>query len=147
VFSAVHSDRSGRIFLAADWAAAKSDGVSERPLTHAIPVPDGAEVVALPARDAIGLDRSGRPRQLGGGRLAVGAILPLGYLRTGLRAYAEEPGAAALAPRAYTAVGADAKGDLVVSGAVIEPAARADAADLQTKLNAALPETPPEPPR
>src|SRR2546428_7872608 len=119
-----------------------TDGASDEALAHAIPVPDGTDLVALQARAAIGLDRSGRPRQLGGGRLAVGAILPLGYLRTGLRAYAEEPGAAALAPRAYTAVGADAKGDLVVSGAVIEPAARADAADLQTKLNAALREHP-----
>src|SRR3989442_11016584 len=119
-----------------------SDGVSERPLPPAPPLPDGAEVVALPARDAMGLDRAGRPRPLGGGRLAVGAILPLGYLRTGLPAYAEDPGAAALAPRAYTAVGADANGELVVSGAVIEPVARADAADLQTKLNAALREHP-----
>jgi len=142
VFSAVHSDRSGRIVLAADYAAAMSDGVSDRPLARAIPVPDSAEVVSLPARDAIGLDRSGRPRQLGGGRLAVGAILPLGYLRTGLPAYAEDPGAAALAPRAYTAVGADANGDLVVSGAVIEPTVRADVADLQTTLNAALREHP-----
>lgn len=138
MFSAVHSDRSGRIVLAADYAAAMSDGVSDKPLARAIPVPEGADVVALPARAAIGLDRSGRPRQLGGGRLAVGAILPLGYLRIGLPAYAEDPGAAALAPRAYTAVGADANGDLVVSGAVVEPAARADAADLQTRLTAAL---------
>src|SRR2546427_426933 len=105
-----------------------SDGVSDLALAHAIPVPDGTDLVALQARDAIGLDRAGRPRPLGGGRLAVGAILPLGYLRTGLPAYAEDPGAAALAPRAYTAVGADANGELVVSGAVIEPAARADAA-------------------
>jgi len=142
VFSAVHSDRSGRIVLAADYVAAMSDGVSEEALAHAIPVPDGTDLVALQARDAIGLDRAGRPRPLGGGRLAVGAILPLGYLRTGLPAYAEDPGAAPLAPRAYTAVGADANGELVVSGAVIEPAARADAADLQTKLNAALREHP-----
>jgi len=138
VFSAVHSDRSGRIVLAADYTAAMSDGVSDRPLARAITLPEGAEVVALPARDAIGLDRSGRPRPLGDGRLAVGAILPLGYLRIGLPAYAEDPGAAALAPRAYTAVGADANGDLVVSGVVVEPAGRVDAADLQTRLNAAL---------
>jgi len=144
MFSAVHSDRSGRIVLAADYGAAMSDGVSSRPLTNAIPLPDGAEVVALPARDAIGLDRSGRPRPLGDGRLAVGAVLPLGYLPIGLPAYAEDRGAAALPPRAYTAVGADASGDLVVAGAIVEPAARANAAapDLQTELSAALREHP-----
>jgi pyruvate-formate lyase-activating enzyme len=144
VFSAVHSDRSGRIVLAVDYAAAMSDGVSSRPLAPGIPLPDGAEVVALPARDAIGLDRSGRPRPLGGGRWAVGAILPLGYLRIGLPAYADDLDAAALPPRAYTAVGADANGDLVVAGAIIEIAGRPDAGplDLQTQFTAALREHP-----
>lgn len=145
MFSAVHSDRSGRIVLAADWGAAMSDGAFDKPLAHATPLPPGTEVVALSDRDAIGLDRSGRPRPLGGGRWAVGALLPLGHLRIGLPAYAEDPGAAALPPRAYAAVGADANGDLVVAAAAIEASAGADARgapDLQARVNASLRDRP-----
>ena len=145
MFSAVHSDRSGRIVLAADWGAAMSDGAFDKPFAHAIPLPPGTEVVALVDRDAIGLDRSGRPRPLGGGRWAVGAILPLGHLRIGLPAYGEDPSTAALPPRAYAAVGADANGDLVVSAAVIEANADADtrdSPDLQARVNASLRERP-----
>jgi pyruvate-formate lyase-activating enzyme len=140
VFSAVHSDRSGRLVVAADYGAAMSDGASIGPLAGALPLPAGTEVVHLPGRAAIGLDRTGRARELGTGRWGAAAIVPIGYLRMGLPAYADDPSAPPLRPRAYAAVGADANGELVVSGLAIEAeAAAADGRseqDLTTRITA-----------
>jgi pyruvate-formate lyase-activating enzyme len=127
MFSAVHSDRSGRLVVAADYAAATSDGAQVRPLVAALPLPPGAELIHLAGRVGIGLDRTGRPRELGQGRFAVAAILPLGYLRMSLPAYIDDLGTPPLRPRAYTAVGADANGQLVVSAVALD--ADAGAAD------------------
>jgi len=120
VLSAVHSDRSGRLVVAADYAAAMSDGASVGPLVHAIRLPPGTEVTPLPARTGIGLDRSGRARELGAGRFAVGAIVPIGYLRMALPAYEDDLAAQPLKPRAYAAVGADADGELLVSAVALD---------------------------
>ena len=68
-----------------------SDGSSTGPLAHAIRLPAGTEVVPLPGRTGIGLDRSGRARELGAGRFGVAAIVPIGYLRIGLPAYEDDP--------------------------------------------------------
>src|SRR2546430_16455496 len=92
-----------------------SDGSSVGPLAHAIRLPAGTEVVQLPGRTGVGLDRTGRVRELGAGRFGVGAIVPIGYLRMALPAYEEDLAAPPLKPRAYAAVGADADGELVVS--------------------------------
>ena len=127
MFSAVHSDRSGRLVVAADYAAAMSDGSSVVPLAHAIRLPPGTDVVQLPGRIGIGLDRSGRPRELGAGRFGVGAIVPVGYLRIALPAYEDDAATPPLRSRAYAAVGADADGELVVSAVALE--ADAGAAD------------------
>ena len=127
MFSAVHSDRSGRLVVAADYAAAMADGSSVGALAHAIRLPAGTEVVQLPGRIGIGLDRSGRPRELGPGRFGVGAIVPIGYLRMALPAYEDDPAAPPLRPRAYAAVGADPGGELVVSAVALD--ADAGAAD------------------
>ena len=108
MFSAVHSDRSGRLVVAADYAAAMSDGSSIGPLAHAHPLPAGTEVVHLPGRVGIGLDRTGRTRELGPGRFGVAAIVPIGHLRMGLPAYDDDLSAPPLRPRAYAAVGAEA---------------------------------------
>jgi pyruvate-formate lyase-activating enzyme len=123
VFSAVHSDRSGRLVVAADYAAAMSDGSSIRPLAQAVPLPAGTEVVHLPGRIGIGLDRTGRARELGQGRFGVAAILPMGYLRMSLPAYIDDLGTPPLRPRAYGAVGADKNGQLVVSAIALDPTA------------------------
>ena len=120
MFSAVHSDRSGRLVVSADYAAAMSDGSSIHPLVDALPLPPGTEVVHLPGRTGLGMDRAGRPRELGQGRFGVAAVLPIGYLRMSLPAYVDDLGAAALRPRAYAAIGADAHGDLVVSAAALD---------------------------
>jgi hypothetical protein len=120
MFSAVHSDRSGRVVVAADYSAAMSDGAIG-PLIGAIPLPPGTEVVHLPGRLGIGLDRTGRPREFGQGRFGVAAIVPIGYLRLSLPAYIDDLGSPALRPRAYAAVGADPSGQLVVSAIALDP--------------------------
>jgi pyruvate-formate lyase-activating enzyme len=125
MFSAVHSDRSGRLVVAADYGAAVSDGSSIGPLTAALPLPPRTDVVHLPGRLGIGLDRTGRARELGQGRFGVAAILPLGYLRMSLPAYVDDLGSPALRPRAYAAVGADPSGQLVVSAVALDQEAGA----------------------
>ena len=120
MFSAVHSDRSGRLVVAADYAAATSDGSQVGPLLKALPLPPGTDVVHLPGRNGIGLDRTGRPRELGQGRFGVAAILPVGYLRMSLPAYIDDLGTPPLRPRAYAAVAADANGQLVVSAVALD---------------------------
>jgi len=120
MFSAVHSDRSGRLVVAADYGAATSDGSQVGPLLKALPLPPGTEVVHLPGRIGVGLDRTGRPRELGQGRFGVAAILPVGYLRMTLPAYIDDLGTPPLRPRAYAAVGADAHGQLVVSAVALD---------------------------
>jgi pyruvate-formate lyase-activating enzyme len=121
MFSAVHSDRSGRLVVAADYSAAMSDGSQVGPLVDALPLPPGTDVVHLPGRIGIGLDRSGRARELGQGRFGVAAILPTGFLRMSVPAYIDDLGAPPLRPRAYAAVGADSSGQLVVSAFALEP--------------------------
>jgi pyruvate-formate lyase-activating enzyme len=140
VFSAVHSDRSGRLVVAADYAAAMSDGSSIGPLAEALPLPPGTDVVQLPDRAGIGLDRAGRARELGPGRFGVAAIVPIGYLRLGLPAYTDDMAASPLRPRAYAAVGADTSGELVVSAVAVQAEARAfdgrSAPDLAARITA-----------
>jgi pyruvate-formate lyase-activating enzyme len=146
VFSAVYSDRSGRLVVAADYTAAVPDGASAAPLVAALPLPAHAEVVPLPERAAIGIDRGARPRPLGAGRFAVAAILPLGHVRLACPAYADLAGAQPLRPRAYAAVGADRDGNLVVAATAIdETGSDADGrmvADLPARISAGLREQP-----
>ena len=140
MFSAVHSDRSGRLVVAADYSAAVSDGSQVGPLVQALPLPAGAEVVHLPGRPGIGLDRSGRARELGQGRFGVAAILPTGFLRMSVPAYIDDLGTPPLRPRAYAAVGADPNGQLVVSAVALDPDASAidgrSAPDLVARITA-----------
>ena len=98
MFQAVHTDRSGRVFVAADYGAAGLDGPVATGLERAVPLPASAELVPLPDRAAVGLDRRGLPRSLGPARWALGAILPAGHLRTHLPATLIAAGASALEP-------------------------------------------------
>ena len=111
--------------MAADYSAAMSDGTAIRPLTQALALPAGTEIVHLPGRAGIGLDRTGRARELGQGRFGVAAVLPLGHLRIGLPAYIDDLGTPPLRPRGYAAVGADPNGQLVVSAIALDPDAGA----------------------
>src|SRR2546423_13422808 len=81
MLASVHSDRSGRIVLAADYGAAMFDGAAPRAFGSHVAPPDGASLIPLAERGALGIDRTGAPRPLGAGRFAVGAVLPPGYVR------------------------------------------------------------------
>ncbi|MEX2047288.1 MAG: radical SAM protein [Chloroflexota bacterium] len=99
--------------------AAAFDGVATVPFSDAVKLPSGAAVMHL-EREAETLDRSARARRVGPGRLAVAAILPPGYLRTQLPAYADAPDKPDLTPRAYAAVAADDAGDLAVAATLMD---------------------------
>lgn len=103
------------MFVSADYGATGLDGPVPALLERPIPVPPGALIVPLADRAAVGIDRRGLPRSLGPARWAVGAILPPGHVRTQLPAVEPAAGAAPLEPQAYTAVGADERGELVVA--------------------------------
>jgi pyruvate-formate lyase-activating enzyme len=141
MFRAVHADRAGRVIVS-DYAAAAFDGAATMPFSDAVPLPSGATVLHV-EREAETLDRTGRARRVGTGRLAVAAILPPGYLRTQLPAYADTTDKPDLSPRAYAAVAADDAGDLVVAAALIDrdPTHQIDAypkAEIASKVNEAL---------
>jgi len=139
VICAVHSDRSGRVVVASDWAAASFDGVTTGPFHDAIPLPAEAAIVPLSGREAEGLDHGGRLRRLGAARFAVAAVLPPGWLRLALPAYAEAGQDQPLAPRAYVAVGADEHGELVAAAASLDGRPGASApTDLGARVSATL---------
>ncbi len=89
MFSAVHSDRSGRVYVSADWGACAFDGYRTIEIDTVIPLPEGSTLVPL-MREAEGLDRHGRARPLGPSRWALGAVLPPGFTRTLHPAYVDE---------------------------------------------------------
>ena len=130
MYQAVHSDRSSRVFVSADYGATALDGRAPVPLERAIAVPAGTELIPLPDRAAMGLDRRGEPRSLGPQRWAVGAILPPGYVRTHLPSIDAASGVAPLEPLPYAAVAADAAGQLVVAAAQLGAPASASAQDV-----------------
>jgi pyruvate-formate lyase-activating enzyme len=141
VYRAVHADRAGRIIVS-DHAAAAFDGAATVPFSDAVRLPSGATVLHL-EREAETLDRTGRARRVGAGRLAVAAILPTGHLRTQLPAYADAPDKPDLTPRAYTAVAADDVGDLHVAAVLIDRDPTHDVGDypkaeIAAKVNEAL---------
>ena len=119
MFRAVHADRAGRVIVSATTRPPfrrHRDG----PLAQALPLPAGTDVVHLSGRGGNGsTDR--RARELGPGRLAVAAVLPPGYLRTQLPAYADDPDKPDLSPRGYAALGRT-RGDLVVAVSHSSPA-------------------------
>jgi len=126
MLSSVHSDRSGRIVLAADYGAAMFDGAAPRAFGSHVALPDGASLIPLADRGALGLDRTGAPRPLGAGRFAVGAVLPPGYVRLAHPASVVAAGVPDLAPRAYAAVAADERGALQVAARRIDDASTFD---------------------
>ena len=141
MYRAVHADRAGRVIVS-DYAAAAFDGVATVPFSDAVKLPSGATVLHI-EREAETLDRSGRARRVGSGRLTVAAVLPPGFLRTQLPAYADAPDKPDLTPRAYSAVAADDAGDLVVAALLIDrdPTHDVDGypkAEIAAKVNDAL---------
>ena len=118
MYRAVHADRSGRILLT-DHPALAFDGARYVAFGDAIPMPSDAVVVPF-EREAFASEKSGKPRRLGGGRLAAAALLPPGYLRTLLPAYADAAGSHDLVPRPYAAVAANDEGALVVAALLLD---------------------------
>lgn len=114
MYASVHTDRSGRVFVSGDHAAAAMDGVDAQQFADAIPLPEGTDLVPLP-REVVAFDRGGRARPLAKGRLALGAVLPPGYLRALAPSYRDDPAARPLEPLPYAAVAADERGDVVVA--------------------------------
>lgn len=102
-----------------DHAAAAFDGAETVPFSDPVRLPTGATVLHI-ERETETLDRTGRARRVGPGRLAVAAILPPGHLRTLLPAYADAPDKPDLTPRAYAAVAADDGGELAVAALLID---------------------------
>ncbi|WP_371376368.1 radical SAM protein [Sporomusa aerivorans] len=99
----LYADKNGEIYDAPGCQALGRLGDSFKAIKpeDMIPLPDGAELMFLPGRDALYLD-GGVPRKLKG-RLAVAAILPVGYTRTMLPAYECRPQSPQLPLYGYTA--------------------------------------------
>lgn len=124
--------------MSADYGATALDGRLVVPLEHAIPVPAGTELVPLADRAAMGLDRRGEPRSLGATRWAVGAILPPGYVRTHLPSIDAAGDVAPLEPLPYSAVAADAAGELVVAAVQLGASAVVPPQDLSLAITRRL---------
>jgi hypothetical protein len=138
VLQAVHSERSGRIFVSADYGATGLDGPGPLALERAVPLPPDARLVPLADRAAVGIDRRGLPRPLGPARWAVAAILRPGHLRTHLPACAPAGDVAPLDPLPYAAVAADALGEVVVAAVALGGRPRDSADDLASRITARL---------
>ena len=138
VYQAVHSDRSGRVFVSGDYGAAALDGPTPTALEHVVPLPVGAELIPLAERAAIGIDRRGLPRSLGPTRWALAAVLGPGHLRTHVPACANDGRGPALDPLGYAAVAADARGELVVAAVALGPEPAPAAADLAAAITRRL---------
>lgn len=131
MFSAVHSDRSGRVYVSADWGACAFDGDRTLQIETVIPLPEGSTLVPL-SREAKGLDRHGRARPLGPSRWALGAVLPPGFTRTLHPAYVDEGlRESPLAARPTAAVCADGAGALYVAAIPTRTVAAVPAGDGQ----------------
>jgi hypothetical protein len=139
VLQAVHSDRSGRVFVSADYGATALDGDTPAALERAIPLPADAQLLPLSDRAAVGIDRRGQPRPLGPARWALAAILRPGYLRTHLPAADPAADVAPLEPLPYAAVAADQAGEIVVAAVALGASGpRSGADDLAARITERL---------
>lgn len=103
MITTLFADKNGEIFDAPGCAAVGRLGDVSLALKpeDLIPLPEGAELMFLPGRDAVYM-AGGAPQKLKG-RLAVAAMLPVGYTRTLLPAYDKRPSAPQLPLYGYTA--------------------------------------------
>ncbi|MDF2569296.1 MAG: hypothetical protein K0R55_900 [Sporomusa sp.] len=103
MITALYADKNGEIFDAPGCRAAGRLGTEYSALKpeDLIRLPEGAELMFLPARDALYM-ADGVPKKMKG-RLVVAAMLPVGYTRTLLPAYEQRPDAPQLPLYGYTA--------------------------------------------
>lgn len=131
------SDRSGHVFRNDNARAVARAGSYFVELTESdvIPLPEGSSLMRLPGRAPVGADASsGEFVQAGPGE-AVAAMLPQGYTRTFVPAYASKPHAPVLPLFGYTAVAF--RGDQMVVAAL-----RTDEHDTWNPSHYNLPELP-----
>lgn len=102
--TALYAAPDGKIYDAPGIVALGRSGETWRDLTpeDLIPLPEGADLMFLPERRAVGRDRAGALMSLPG--QAVSAILPAGYTRIYLPAFQRKKRAAVLPLYGYTAV-------------------------------------------
>jgi len=105
MLTALYADKNGEIYDAPGYQAVARVGTHIAPLKpeDLIPVPEGTELMYLPARSALAV-KKGRITVLPATPLAVAAMLPVGYTRTHLPAFQRLPGAPVLPLYGYTAV-------------------------------------------
>lgn len=98
-----YADKWGRIFFDEQARALADDGVIREPRAEELlPLPEGAVVAMLPGRAPLA-GKASHARAYGkGGYAAVGVLLPSGYTRLLLPAYAAAPDAPALPLFGYT---------------------------------------------
>lgn len=103
--TALFADKNGAIFDAPGQSAVCRTGDRLLPLRQEdlIPLPEGAELMLLPGRQAVSYQQ-GTVKSLPGQSLAVAAILPVGYTRTYLPAFIRTDSAPVLPLYGYTAV-------------------------------------------
>jgi len=101
---ALYADENGEIFDAPGMRAMGREGQDIRLLTpeDLIPLPESADLIFLPDRQAVGMADDGEVLPLTGN--AVSASLPAGYTRTMLPAFAKGEEASQLPLYGYTAV-------------------------------------------
>ncbi|TWH46875.1 radical SAM protein [Sporomusa sp. KB1] len=103
MITTLYADKNGEIFDAPGCHAVGRQGqdyLALRP-QDMIPLPEGAELMFLPGRNA--LQMKGDTPQMLKGRLAVAVMLPVGYTRTLLPAYERQGNAPLLPLYGYTA--------------------------------------------
>lgn len=117
MLTALYADAQGRFYDCPGAAAVGRIGDEPVPLApdEVIPLPPGSDIMFLPGRTALAW-RHGRAVPLGRQRLALAAVLPAGYTRTHLPAYAAAPGAPPLPLFGYAAVAL--RGDAICVAAV-----------------------------
>ena len=118
MYASVHADPSARVLVSRDHGAAGIGGSDAVAVTEAITLPAGTRLITL-ARQAEAIGRSGRARPLGRDRLALGAVLPRGYVRLLCPAYQDDPAASALDPLPYAAVAAGPDGEPLAAAAKV----------------------------
>lgn len=101
---ALYADENGEIFDAPGMGAVGRLGEEIRPLRveDLIPLPDSADLMYLPDRQAIGVAADGEMLSMTG--QAVAAILPAGYTRTLMPGFQRQEGSVQLPLYGYTAV-------------------------------------------
>lgn len=102
--TALYADENGEIFDAPGmWAMGRTgDSVRALQIEDLIPLPESADLMYLPDRQALGVSADGEMLAMSGN--AVAAILPAGYTRTLLPAFERDEAAGRLPLYGYTAV-------------------------------------------